>query len=219
MKTDAQLKTDVTHELEWDPSIRASQVGVAVQNGVVTLTGHLETFAEKHAVERAVQRVQGVKALAVELDVKLSPDHRRSDSEIAQAAGAALRWHALVPPERVRVKVEKGWVWLDGELDWEFQRQAAQKAMRTLTGVVGVSNGITLKPSVAPGDVRQRIHDALARHAEREARNIEVAVSGSTVTLRGRVDTWADRAAAQGAAWSAPGIGLVVNHLVVGAGG
>ena len=217
MKTDAQLKTDVTNELEWDPSIRASQVGVAVQNGVVTLTGHLETFAEKHAVERAVQRVQGVKALAIELDVKLSPDHRRSDSEIAQAAEAALRWHALVPADRVRVKVEKGWVWLDGELDWEFQRQAAQKAMRTLTGVVGVSNGITLKPSVTPGDVKLRIHDALARHAEREARNIEVLVNGSTVTLRGRVDTWADRAAAQGAAWSAPGIGLVVNELVVGA--
>lgn len=216
MKTDTQLQADVRSELAWDPSIQASHVGVAVQGGVVTLTGHLDTFAEKMAIERAVQRVQGVKAVAVELDVKLAPNHQRSDSEIAQAAETALRWHALVPADRVRIKVEKGWVWLDGELDWEFQRQAAQKAIRTLTGVVGVSNAITLKPSITPGDVKIRIRDALARHAEREARNIEVLVDGAEVTLRGRVDTWADRAAAQGAAWSAPGIGVVVNELVVG---
>lgn len=216
MKTDAQLQADVRDELAWDPSIQATHVGVAVQDGVVTLTGHLDTFAEKSAVERAVLRVRGVRALAIELDVKLAPDHQRSDSEIAQAAEAALQWHAQVPPDRVRLKVEKGWVWLAGELDWEFQRQAAQKAIRTLVGVVGVHNGITLKPTLTPAHVKLRIHDALARHAEREARNIEVRVDGATVTLRGRVDTWADRAAVQGAVWSAPGIGLVVNELTVG---
>jgi osmotically-inducible protein OsmY len=215
MKTDAQLKKDVTAELEWDPSINASHVGVAAADGVVTLTGHLSTFAEKYAIERAVQRVQGVKAIAVELDVKLEPGHKRNDSEIATAAESALLWHALVPAERIQTKVEKGWVTLKGEVDWEYQRQNAEKAVRPLTGVVGVSNLLTLKPSVTPAKVGDRIRDAMARHAEREAKHIEVMVSGSAVTLRGTVDSWAERNAAFGAAWSAPGVLSVVNEIRV----
>ena len=215
MKTDAQLKKDVTTELEWEPSIDASHVGVAADNGVVTLTGHLNTFAEKYAIERAVQRVQGVKAIAVELDVKLDPGHKRSDSEIATAIQSALLWHALIPAERIQIKVDKGWVTLKGELDWEYQRGSAEKAVRNLTGVVGVSNAITLKPSVTPANVANRIRDALARHAEREAKHIEVMVSGSTVTLRGMVDSWAERDAAMGAAWSAPGVLKVVDDIKV----
>jgi osmotically-inducible protein OsmY len=216
MKTDSQLKTDVVNELQWDPSINATHVGVAVSEGVVTLTGHLETFAEKFAIERAMRRVEGVKAVAVELDVKLSPNHKRSDTEIAQAAEMALRWDAMVPDSHLFIKVEKGWVTLGGEVDWEFQRHSAYEAVRSLTGVVGVSNTITLKPQVTPADVASRIRGALTRHAEREAKHIEVSVSGSTVTLRGQVDSLADRAAAQGAAWAAPGITSVVNKLVVG---
>ncbi len=215
MKTDAQLKKDVTAELEWDPSINASHVGVAAADGVVTLTGHLNTFAEKYAIERAVQRVQGVKAIALELDVKLEPGHKRSDSEIANAVESALQWHALVPAERLQVKVEKGWITLKGEVDWEYQRQNAEKAVRPLTGVVGISNAITLKPSVTPAKVADRIRDAMARHAEREAKHIEVMVSGSAVTLRGTVDSWAERNAAFGAAWSAPGVLSVVNEIRV----
>lgn len=218
MKTDAQLKTDVTNELEWDPAINATHVGVAVTGGVVTLTGHLETFAEKYAIERAVGRVEGVKAVAIELDVKLAPGHKRSDSEIAEAAETAFKWHSLIPGDRIQVKVEKGRVTLAGELDWAYQRTAAEKAVRSLTGVVGVINNLRLKPSVAPANISNRIRDALARHAEREARNIEVIVSGSTATLRGRVDSLAEREAAQGAAWAAPGISLVVNDLTVGPG-
>lgn len=216
MKTDAQLRTDVIQELEWDPAVKAHHVGVSVSDGVVTLTGHLETYAEKFAIERAVQRVEGVRALAVELDVKLAPSHHRSDTEIAEAAESAFAWHALIPHERLRVKVEKGWVTLNGELDWDYQRSAAEKAVRQLTGVVGVTNHIKLRPVVTPGDVTARIRDALSRHAEREARHIDVSVAGSTVTLRGKVGSWAERAAAQGAAWSAPGISLVVNQLTVG---
>ena len=215
MKTDAQLKTDITSELEWDPSINGTNVGVAVKEGVVTLTGHLDTYAEKHAIERAVQRVEGVKALAVELDVKLDPGHKRSDSDIAAAAESALQWHALVPEDRVRVKVEKGWVTLTGEVDWEFQRASAEKAVRALTGVVGLSNGITLKVKTTPANISTRIRDALARQAEREAKDIEVSVSGSVVTLSGKVHSWAERTAAQGAAWSAPGITQVINRLSV----
>jgi len=215
MKTDAQLKRDVAAELEWDPSINAAHVGVAVTDGVVTLNGHLNTFAEKYAIERAVQRVEGVKAIAVELDVKLEPGHKRSDSEIATAVESALLWHALVPAERLQAKVEKGWVTLKGEVDWEYQRQNAEKAVRPLTGVVGISNLITLKPSVTPAKVADRIRDALARHAEREAKHIEVMVSGSAITLRGTVDSWAERNAAFGAAWSAPGVLSVVNEIKV----
>ncbi|GAA0766919.1 BON domain-containing protein [Ideonella azotifigens] len=216
MKTDAQLKADITTELQWDPVINAAHVGVAAKDGVVTLTGHLETFAEKHAIERAVQRVAGVKAVAVELDVKLAPGHKRSDSEIAEAVESAFKWNVMIPADRIRVKVEKGWVSLTGEVDWQYQRSAAERAVRALIGVVGVSDGVTIKPSVAPSNITNRIRDALARHAEREAKNIEVMVSGAKVTLRGRVDSWAERAAAQGAAWAAPGISLVVNELTVG---
>lgn len=215
MKTDAQLQHDVLAELEWEPGIDASHVGVAVKDGVVTLTGHLDTFAEKHAIERVLQRVSGVQAFALELDVKLAPGHVRSDAEIAQAAQSALRWHALVPEDKVRIKVEKGWLTLSGEVDWDFQRNGAYAAVRNLTGVVGVSNAIAIKPKAASDNVAHRIHEALQRQAAREAKRIEVSVAGSTVTLHGTVHSWAERAAAQGAAWSAPGVSSVVNHLRV----
>jgi osmotically-inducible protein OsmY len=215
MKTDAQLKRDVSAELDWEPSINANHVGVAVSDGVVTLTGHLDTYAEKVAIERAVQRVAGVKAIAVELDVRLDPGHRRSDSDIAAAAESALAWHSLVPADRIQVKVEKGWVTLAGEVDWNYQRASAEKVVRPLTGVVGVSNAITLKVATTPANVAARIGEALARHAQHEARHIEVSVDGSLVTLRGKVDSWAERTAAYGAAWSAPGVLSVVNELRV----
>lgn len=215
MKTDAQLKDDVTIELDWDPAINANQIGVAAKDGVVTLTGHLDTYTEKYAIERAVGRVAGVKAIAMEIDVKLEPGHKRSDTEIAAAVESALKWHSHVPDEKIQVKVEKGWVTLKGEVDWDYQRKNAEDAVRPLTGVVGVSNGITLKVGITPGNVGNRIKDALTRHAEREAKQIEVAVNGSLVTLRGSVDSWAERTAAAGAAWAAPGISNVVNEIRV----
>jgi osmotically-inducible protein OsmY len=215
MKTDAQLKNDVCAELDWDPSINASQVGVAVKDGIVTLTGHLDTYAEEHAVERAVQRVHGVRAIAVELDVKLDPGHVRTDADIAAAALSAFKWHAQIPMDRIQVQVEKGWVTLGGEVDWEYQRREAEKAVRPLTGVVGVSNAIKLKPRVSPANLAQRIREALARHAEHEAKHIEVSVEGGVVTLRGSVDSWAERVAAAGATWSAPGVSSVVNEIKV----
>lgn len=215
MKTDAQLKADIERELEWDTSINSSNVGVAVNRGIVTLSGHLDTYAEKYPIERAVQRVEGVQAVAIELDVKLAPDHKRSDSEIAQAIETAFKWHVFVPGDHVRVKVERGWVTLSGEVDWEYQRSASEKTVRPVTGVVGVTNQITLKAQIPPVDIRNRITEALKRHAEREAKNVEVSVNGSVVTLRGKVDSWPDRMAAQGATWSAPGITQVVNELRV----
>lgn len=215
MKSDTQLRKDVEAELEWDPAIRANEVGVAVKDGVVTLSGHLDSYAQKRAAERAAQRVEGVRAVAAELDVRLPLAARRSDSDIAAAAQNALHWHALVPHERVKVLAENGWVTLSGEVDWDYERQAARKAVQSLTGVTGVSNNIELKPHITPANITALIQGALERQAEREAKNIEVIVSGHTVTLQGKVHSWAERNAVQGAAWSAPGITSVVNHLIV----
>lgn len=215
MKSDLQLKTDIESELAWEPSINAAHVGVAVKDGVVTLTGHLDTFAEKVLIERAVARVAGVRAVAVETDVKLASDHVRSDTELAEAIEFALKWNAQVPPDSVNVRVEKGWATLKGECEWDYQRRAIEKAVRKLRGLRGVTSLLTLKARATPADVHDRIRAALARHAERESNNIELAVSGSSVTLRGTVASWTERYAAQAAAWAAPGITQVVNELRV----
>ena len=215
MKTDTQLKNDILAELNWDPMITPTDIGVIVKNGVVTLSGQLENYAQKHAVEKAVQRVSGVKAIAVELEVNSSPGFGRSDADIALAAERALEWNVLVPHENIRVIVEKGWVTLNGEVAWHYQRQAAERSVRNLQGVLGVTNLVMVKPQVSPIDVEKGIHDALARQADREAKRIEVLVNGTQVTLRGKVHSWAERNAAQGAAWSAPGVNTVINNLTV----
>lgn len=216
MKTDAQLREDIQSELAWDPSFDAANIGVIVKDGVVTVTGHLASFAEKYAVECAVQRVHGVKAVAVEIAVKLPFDNERTDADIATAAERALEWNVLVPDNKIHPMVEKGWLTLNGEVDWEYQRRAAEGAVRNLLGVRGVSNLVKVTPKVRPADVEKKIHDALARQAEREAKHVAVAVNGSQVTLRGKVHSWAERNAVQGAAWAAPGVSLVVNDLAVG---
>ena len=215
MKTDAELKADVAAELAWDPAVNASAIGVIVRNGLVTLTGHLETFAQKHAVERAVRRVAGVRGIALELDVKLAPEHRRSDSELAQAAIAALRWNSLVPDDHVRVEVEDAWVTLTGEVDWPYQFSSAEQCIRPLTGVRGVTNLVTIKPRVRGNDIARQITDALTRHAQREARQIDVEVDGGTVTLSGHVDSLAEHDAAVGAAFGTRGVTSVIDKLEV----
>ncbi len=217
MKTDEHLKTDVMEELAWDPAVNATAVGVALSSGVVTLTGHLDTYAEKHAVERAVQRVGGVRGIALELDVKLAPDHRRSDSEIAQAATTALQLNALLPVEGIRVEVENGHITLRGEVDWSYQQVSAAHSVRPLAGVRGLSNRISLKSRASSKDVAAQINAALARQASREARHLSVDVSDGVATLRGKVHSMAERKAAVGAAFSARGVSRVVDKLEVGA--
>ena len=216
MKTDTELKQDVEAELSFDPAVKSDAIGVAVRDGVVTLTGHLATYAEKWAAEKALRRVDGVKAIALELDVRLSPAHQRSDIEIAQAARMALKWHSLVPVDAVHLTVDKGWIRLEGQVDWDFQRRSVEKAVRDLKGVVGLSNEISLKPRPAPADVARRIQNALVRQAVREAQHLEIDVKEGRVTLRGNVHSWHERDAAQGAAWAAPGVRAVVNELRVG---
>ena len=215
MKSDTQLRDDVQAELNWTPEVKTSDVGVIVKDGVVTLTGHLASHAEKYAIERAVQRVHGVKALAVELTVKLPFDNQRTDADIALAAERALEWNVLVPDDKIRPMVEEGWLTLAGEVEWAYQRTAAESAVRDLMGVTGVSNLVKVKPKISPADVEKKIHDALARQADREASRLAITVSGSQVTLRGTVHSWSERNAAQGAAWSTPGVSMVVNDLLV----
>ena len=216
MKTDNDLKRDVTAELAWDPAVKATAIGVAVKDGVVTLTGHLETFAEKHAAERALRRVAGVKAIALELDVKLSFDHKRSDTDIAVSAEQALKWSTLVPVEAIRLTVDHGSVTLQGEVEWDYQRRSAEKAIRPLMGVVGISNEITLRVRPRATDLSRKIQEALTRQALREAKHIQVAVDGTTVTLSGTVHSWQERDAVQGVVWAAPGVNTVINDLRVG---
>jgi len=216
MKTDAQLMADVQAELAWDPAITPATVGVTVKDGLVSLTGHLDTFAQKHAAERAVRRVAGVRGVAVELDVRLAAEHHRSDTEIAQAAAAALRWNSLVPDDHVKAEVEDAWVTLTGEVDWPYQFSSAEQCIRPLTGVRGVTNLVTLKPHVRGDDIARQIAAALVRHAEREARHIDVDVDGGTVTLTGTVDSLAEHEAAIGAAFGTRGVTSVVDKLKVG---
>jgi len=216
MKTDEQLKADVQAELAWDPAISPATIGVAVKDGLVTLSGHLDTYAQQHAAERAVRRVAGVRGVAAQLDVRLAAEHRRGDPEIAQAATAALRWNSLVPDDRVKAEVEDAWVTLTGEVDWPYQFSSAEQCVRPLTGVRGVTNLVTLKPHVRGDDIARQITAALMRHAEREARHIDVEVDGGTVTLTGTVDSLAEHEAAVGAAFGTRGVTSVVDKLKVG---
>ncbi|HEY4959062.1 MAG TPA: BON domain-containing protein [Caldimonas sp.] len=214
MKTDRELKSQVTAELDWDPAVKATAIGVAVTDGIVTLTGHLDTLAEKEAATRAVRRIAGVKAVAVELDVRLTIPHKRTDTEIAAGAEHALRWNTLIPVDSIRLTVEHGCVTLQGKVAWEFQRRAAARAVLPLMGVVAIHNEITLNASPQIADVAQRIEDALTRQAMREATHVHVAVEGATVKLTGLVNSWHDREAIGSVAWSAPGVRDVVNELL-----
>lgn len=212
---DRTLKTAVIDELDWRPSVNAKDIAVGVDGGVVTLSGHVASYAEKFDVEKAVKHIQGVKAIVDSLEVRLSGSGLLADDEIAKRVLQSLTWTATVPRDKVQVQVENGWVTLTGELEWQFQSNAATGAVRNLLGVKGVSNEITLKPRPAPADVKVRIEDALRRSAELEAKEIRVTVSGNEVTLDGKVRSWYERGRAEDAAWMAPGVRLVVDHLSV----
>ena len=215
MKSDKQLQADVIAELSWEPSVHAAQIGVEVKEGVVTLAGHVATYAEKWNAEAAAQRVAGVKALAVEMDVKLPALGQRTDGDIAGAATNMLAWATAVPGDAVKVKVEGGWITLSGTVDWQFQKQAAADAVRYLAGVKGVSDTIAIKPKAKTSVVKADIEAALKRQATQDAKEIGVRVDGATVTLTGTIHSFAERELATNTAWGAPGVHSVVDEMTL----
>jgi osmotically-inducible protein OsmY len=207
-------------ELKWEPGIQAAEIGVAVKDGVVTLSGNVDSYSKMWAVERAARRVSGVKAVAEGIKVSLPSAYKRTDGDIAKSATNALNWNLMVPSDRVNVRVRDGWITLSGEVDWYYQKTAAEDAVRHMVGVVGVNNGITIKPKVPTVnalEVRNGIADALKRNARllRDAEKIQVEISGSKVILRGSVGSWADRDEAEYAAFCAPGVSEVENRLTI----
>jgi osmotically-inducible protein OsmY len=213
---DSVLRQDIIDELEFEPSIDAADIGVAVENGVATLTGHVPTYAQKATIEDVVRRVAGVKGIAQEIEVRPFGANQTADDEIAKRALYMINWNTAVPKNAVQVKVQKGWVTLTGNVEWHYQKIAAGNAVRGLAGVSGVSNIIDLKPRVSVSDVKKRIQDALKRNAEVEAKGIRIDVLDGIVTLEGRVKAWPERDAAERAAWSAPGVKAVVDRITVG---
>jgi osmotically-inducible protein OsmY len=213
--TDRDLKQHVQGALDWEPSVDATDIGVSVDEGVVTLRGNVGSYAEKIKAENVALHVFGVKGVANDLAVHLVSDFERTDTEVAQAAVNALRWNITIPKDRVTVAVANGWVALEGSLDWQYQKDAAARAVRDLPGVRGLMNNIALRPHVKPSDVREKIEAALKRSAEIDARRINVIASDGKVILTGNVHSFAERRAAAHAAWGAPGVTQVEDRLAV----
>ena len=215
MKTDSQLQSDVIAELAWEPSIHSEEIGVEVKGGVVTLAGHVGTYSEKLEVERAALRVVGVRALAVEIDVRLAGFNARTDGDIARTVENVLQWTTCLPKDAVAIMVEGGWVTLSGEVQWDYQRKAAVDAVRYLMGVKGVSDLIAIKPTVSAPLVKSDIEAALVRRARKDSNSISVSVVGNDVTLSGFVHDWSERDLATQTAWGTPGVRSVTNNTTV----
>ncbi|QCX38567.1 BON domain-containing protein [Aureibaculum algae] len=215
MRTDFSIKEDVLDELEWQPSIDETQIGVTVKDGVVTLSGTVDSYVKKREAEKAARSVVGVKAVAEDIEVKYGTTSHKSDTEIATAAVSALKWNIAVPENKIDVKVEDGWVYLTGEVKWEFEKKAAKKAIENLTGVKYVVNNISLKNNIDISDIETKIKKAFERSADIDANNISVKTEGHTVKLSGKVHSLKEKDEARNTAYFAPGVWSVDNELEV----
>jgi osmotically-inducible protein OsmY len=215
VKSDTQIQADVLAELKWEPRVVPNEIGVAVKDGVVTLTGWVDSYTKRWAAEDAAHRVRGVKAVANDIDVKLSKGDERTDPDIAAAAIHSLQWDAWIPIDKIDLTVSKGWITLKGEVEWQFQKQDGERVVRRLSGVKGVTNLLMVKARVAPAEVKKKIEDALVRTAQTDAKQITVDVNGSKVILRGTVRSWAEKEEAARQAWAAPGVTAVDNQILV----
>lgn len=215
MKTDLQIQQDVLDQLKWEPLLNAAEIGVSVNNGVVTLSGLVDSYAKKIAAENSAKKISGVKAVAEDIEVKIPSTQHKTDTEIAETVLHSLRWHTSIPEEKIKVEVEDGVVTLEGEVDWAYQRDAARTAVENLTGVKMVLNATTVKPLLTIENVKRKIRAALHRSATIHGQNILVDIMGDKVILRGKVRSFAEAEDAKCAAWSAPGVTKVENDLEI----
>ena len=215
MKNDLQIQKDVIEELRWEPFLNSSEIGVAVKNGIVTLSGQVDSYSKKLIAERAAKKVAGVKAVAEDIQVGISPGFRKTDAEIAEAVLNALKWHSAIQDEKIKIKVENGNIKLEGEVEWEYQRSSIKSAIENLAGVHSVINLVTVKPKITPSEVQQKIKAAFQRSATIDAGKITAEVFGSKVILRGNVRSFAEKEDAEVAAWNAPGITSIESKLEI----
>lgn len=215
MRTDAEIQKDVMEELKWVPLLRSTEIGVAVKDGVVTISGIVDSYAKKVAAEKAATRVSGVKALAEDIEVKISGTGKRTDTEIAEAVLNALKWHSAMQENKIKVKVDNGWVTLEGEVEWEFQRSGARLMVEDLQGVTGIINNIRIVSKILATDIKEKISSAFQRNATIDADQIKIKVDGHKVVLTGKVRSWVEKNDAENAAWLAPGINTVDNKIEI----
>ena len=215
MKTDAEIQKDVMDELKWIPLLKSAEIGVAVKNGVVTISGIVDTYSKKVSAEKAAARVAGVRAVAEDIEVKVSGTGKRTDTEIAEAVLNALKWHSAMQDNKIKVKVDNGWVTLEGEVEWEFQRSAARLMVEDLQGVAGIINSIRIASKLSASDVKGKISSAFHRSATVDAEKIDISVEGHKVVLKGKVRSYAEKKDAENAAWLAPGVNTVDNQIEI----